>query len=213
MENVVNITNSGCYMIINLINGKVYVGSSINLKKRFGRHRRELRANMHPNKHFQAAYNLSGIEAFEYKIIRYCDKKDCLFFEQTYLDIYWDNCKNCYNIYKTAGSSLGYIFTEDQKKALSKSHIGIQAGKKNGMYGKTGELCPAFGIPCTEEHKAAMSRERSGDKWCTAKMTWDQVREIRARYAIGNISQKELAKEYNMKCIGDILRNETWKDI
>lgn len=40
-----------------------------------------------------------------------------------------------YNILKFAGSSLGYVFSEASRAKMSISHIGIQAGEKNPMFG------------------------------------------------------------------------------
>jgi DNA invertase Pin-like site-specific DNA recombinase len=47
-----------------------------------------------------------------------------------------------------------------------------------------------------------------------AKLTIEQVREIRKRYAEGDISQDKLAKEYNVTLltIGNIIRGKTWRE-
>ncbi len=60
---------SGIYMILNLKNGKSYIGSSREIYQRLMKHRYELRRNKHSNAHLQAAYNKYGEENFEYKII------------------------------------------------------------------------------------------------------------------------------------------------
>lgn len=48
----------------------------------------------------------------------------------------------------------------------------------------------------------------------TAKLTWDQVRNIRERFARGGISQQALAGEYGVgqACVSDIILQRTWKD-
>jgi len=51
-----------------------------------------------------------------------------------------------------------------------------------------------------------------GERSASAKLTEDQVREIRARYAAGGISQSKLGKEYGL-CqanVGELLRRVTW---
>jgi DNA-binding MarR family transcriptional regulator len=47
-----------------------------------------------------------------------------------------------------------------------------------------------------------------------AKLTWEQVREIRTRYAAGGVTQTELAAEYGVtpSNLGPILTGETWID-
>lgn len=70
-------------------------------------------------------------------------------------------------------------------------------------------------------HRAAylkkLSEAKQGEKSRTAKLTEDQVREIRARYVPGKrgTGSKALAKEYGVhyRTIEQILRRETWKHI
>ena len=54
-----------------------------------------------------------------------------------------------------------------------------------------------------------------GMKCGRRKLTDDDVRDIRARYATGTISQRSLASEYGVTQpnIGRIVREETWKGI
>lgn len=235
------ITNSGCYMITNTINGKIYIGSSENINKRWNEHKNMLLKNKHDNNHLQAAYNKYGIGAFEYIIIRYCDKEDCLFFEQIYLDTYWDGGNLCYNIAKDAtapmkgrkhsegfmvgknnsmfgksSSMLGKHHTTETKNKISSANI----GKNNGMFSKTGELCPSFGKLHTEKQKAACSGKnnpmfgRTGEKNPSAKLTWKQVKEIRLYYKEG-ITRVDLAKKYGVSFqnISSILNNKIWKEV
>lgn len=53
-----------------------------------------------------------------------------------------------------------------------------------------------------------------GEAHGSSKLTQQQVNEIRERYAVGNISQKELGEEYGVKqtTICDIIRFKLWKD-
>ena len=67
MENLEG--KAGIYIIENLINNKIYVGSSINLKRRKYFHFNYLRNNKHGNKHLQLSFNKYGEECFNFKII------------------------------------------------------------------------------------------------------------------------------------------------
>lgn len=51
-----------------------------------------------------------------------------------------------------------------------------------------------------------------GEKHGRAKLNWQQVREIRERYAEGGTSTRKLGKEYSVdgKVIHKIVRNEIW---
>lgn len=59
----------GVYQIRNLTNGKVLVGSSLNLSGIFNRHEFQLKMNGHPNKLLQAEWNESGSEDFAFEIL------------------------------------------------------------------------------------------------------------------------------------------------
>lgn len=60
----------GIYKIVNLLNGKIYVGSSKNVERRlYSHHRHLLRHNKHWNPHLQAAWNKDGESAFSFELL------------------------------------------------------------------------------------------------------------------------------------------------
>ena len=65
--------------------------------------------------------------------------------------------------------------------------------------------------------KVAKGRQArlKGIKNGSAKLTDDQVREIRKEYAVGNITQQKLAEKYgvNDRSISNIVNNKNWKHI
>lgn len=124
---------SGIYKIINLVNGKFYIGSSCNLKAREYDHFRTLENNCHRNKYLQHAYNKYGKYNFKFEIIEVFknapkDKKELkdllLEREQYYLDILQPFGETGYNFLPTAGSNLGIKFSDESKKKMSLSRIG-----------------------------------------------------------------------------------------
>ena len=60
---------SGIYEITNLINNKIYIGSSINIKKRWKDHILLLKNQKHINVHLLNAWNKYGEENFSFSII------------------------------------------------------------------------------------------------------------------------------------------------
>src|SRR5258707_535337 len=74
----INMT-SGIYCIENLVNGKKYIGLSINIEDRWYVHKTTLRGNYHDNSYLQNAWNKYGENNFECWIIEKCgkNKKKC----------------------------------------------------------------------------------------------------------------------------------------
>lgn len=62
----------GVYKIENTENGKIYVGQSVDVEKRFREHKRQLRANSHGNCYLQDDWNIYGENAFTFEIIEKC---------------------------------------------------------------------------------------------------------------------------------------------
>lgn len=108
---------SGIYEVRNTTNGKRYVGSAKSLSQRLGAHLKNLRKGKHHNRHLQFAWDKYGEQAFEFKVILYCNKENLLFYEQRALDTY----NTMYNLAPTAGSQLGWKMPDEtkQKRAAS----------------------------------------------------------------------------------------------
>lgn len=115
----------GIYEIINLINGKSYVGSSIDLKRRWYSHVRTLRNGQHRNPYLQAAWNKYGEGAFLFCVIEQVENEDRLLRrEQYYLDCAF-GVGSTYNIAKDATAPmLGREVSEETRRKLSESNKG-----------------------------------------------------------------------------------------
>lgn len=110
------------YKITNLVNNKIYIGSAFNFKKRYNNHISSLNRNVHKNLHLQLAYNKYGKNNFKFEIIEECDKDNILQREQ-----YWiDTVKPEYNICKIAGNTSGRKLSEETKKKIALTKIGLK---------------------------------------------------------------------------------------
>jgi group I intron endonuclease len=76
----------GVYAIRNRVTGAFYIGSSVDLVNRLGRHRRELRKGTHSNPRLQAAWNKYGEEAFFTEVLCSSTRETVQEDEQRYLD-------------------------------------------------------------------------------------------------------------------------------
>ena len=67
---------SGVFQIKNLANGKVLLGSSLNLEGPLNKHRFMLRINSHPNQELQKDWNELGSDQFSFEIQETIQIKD-----------------------------------------------------------------------------------------------------------------------------------------
>lgn len=79
---------SGIYIIRNLTNNKVYIGSSNNIVKRFKTHKDELIDSIHKNPHLQQSVDKYGIDNFSFELLEECIIEDLLIRECYYVQIH-----------------------------------------------------------------------------------------------------------------------------
>ena len=129
----------GIYMIQNLVNGKIYIGQSVDIESRWGKHKSELRGNYHDNKHLQSAWNKYGESNFEFTIMRECGESQLDTMEIDYiakLNTYdrdfgynktygGEGCRPTEETKKKRSESLkGRTFSEETKEKMSEAHKG-----------------------------------------------------------------------------------------
>lgn len=66
----------GIFQIRNLVNGKIYIESSVNLDKIWNRHRVQLKMSGHPNEQLQKEWNEYGEDNFKFEILSELKLKD-----------------------------------------------------------------------------------------------------------------------------------------
>lgn len=124
MIDYTNFSNvSGVYKFTNTINGKIYIGSSVDVRRRICHHLRQLKNGNHNNQHLLSAWRKYGEEAFTCEIIILAEPKDLLTFEQKFMDEYKSSDKHFgYNKAPYAKNTLGYKFTEEQIAKMKAIH-------------------------------------------------------------------------------------------
>lgn len=179
------------YLITNTINGKKYVGQTVqNGKRRFLAHKRAA-FKYHSPLPIHRSIRKYGIENFQYEIIEECDSIDSLNIAESKwiieLKTFGLKGYNC-----TTGGE-GFIISEETKRKISQAHLGIKLSKKhckaisdgikgenNPFYGKThseetiekiketlkgqmdGENNPFYGKQHSEESKRKISENNKG---------------------------------------------------
>ena len=176
--------NSGVYQIKNIVNNKIYIGSSKNIKKRFGNHKWSLRKLRHDNILLQNSWNKYGENVFEFSILEVCEIHILIEREQYYLDLHkpFDRMVG-YNLCPIAYSTSGYKYSEESKEKIK---IAVKAAKS-----KLGKQI------LTKKHKLDISLSNRGDGNGMSQITKDIVLLIRKDYE-NNLTYKDLMKKYDL---------------
>src|SRR5271157_5637035 len=111
---------SGIYSIVHIESGRPYVGSALDIYKRWSEHKSELTYNYHDNQRLQNFWNKYGEVAFEFKILELvADPSTLLVREQYWMDRLqsYDRDKG-FNIRKVAESNFGLKHTDETKEKI-----------------------------------------------------------------------------------------------
>lgn len=164
----------GVYQIINMVNGKCYIGSTVGFRHRWICHRGELRAGKHSSHHLQHAWRKYGEDAFEFEIIEpiargsYSDKMFDKILRQH--EQYWLTAMSpAYNMNPVFYSNLGMKHTPETKAKMSLSHKGKPLG------------------PLSTDHRAALSAAMKGKQpspktMTAARIAWAKYHAIGDNY-------------------------------
>lgn len=111
----------GIYCIENIINGKKYIGQSINIYDRWQKHIGELNRNKHDNDYLQKSWNKYGIDNFKFYIIEHCNIDELDSREVYYINLYDTTNRDCgYNL-KGGGQNGGSWYIDESRKKMSDS--------------------------------------------------------------------------------------------
>lgn len=144
----------GCiYKITNKVNGKFYIGSSVNGYARKQVHFSKLRNNKHDNAHFQNSFNKYGESAFVFSII---EDVDAALLQEREL-FYLQSLKPHYNIStESIRPNAGRKFTATHRRNLSLARGGDGILREERIKVKQ---------PLTQEQKVRMNAHKFGRKF------------------------------------------------
>lgn len=167
----------GIYKIINNINKKIYIGSSIDIYSRWHNHSSQLNLKKHINKHLQASWNKYKQNNFSFAIIEETKKyikKDLFILEAKYITSFntIDNKigynKGIPNEFGHNKPSKGYRKLTDKQKNTQKNKIKrkfknvIQINKVTGKFIKefetSGDASRFMGYPNNKKIQRVLSK-------------------------------------------------------
>jgi len=191
--------NCGIYCIICDVNGKLYIGQSIQMNKRINDHFKKLENNNHFNSHLQSAYNKYGKENFKWEVLKYCKKEKLDKLEEYYIKYYNSTNRGCgYNKTskahrtnidadgrkKISETLKGRVFSKEWRKKISEK----ARGNKNGVNAKRSKEWKENmskihkGKKLSEETKKKLSEARKGKKTNLGyKWTEEQKKKLKTR--------------------------------
>lgn len=101
------------YKITNMVNNKVYVGQTYDVKYRWSHHKSDLTHHRHHNIHLQSAWDKYGEENFKFEIIEQCLTNEVDEREQFWISKY-DSYHNGYNLDLGGNGTRGYKHTDEE---------------------------------------------------------------------------------------------------
>lgn len=176
---------SGIYAIEHVESGRLYIGSSINIARRFVKHRNELKSQRHHCLHLQRAWNLYGSEAFTFGMLEEVPDVARLVEREQY---WLDQGVGDFNTCRYAATVLGVKRTEETRRRMSKAQKGRKfSDETKAKMSRAGKMRPPEyyaaigqkqrGRKHTEEHKRKISEAGKGRKHSA---------ETKAKIAAGN---------------------------
>jgi len=214
----------GIYCFENIIDGKKYIGQSIDIEYRKSRHLFQLNGNYDGCIGLQHAWSKYGEENFKFYIVEEClieslDEREIILIKELHSHI----SENGYNISWGGEAPMrGLKHTEESRKKISENNPN-KISENNPMFGKhhtlearekisknskvqKGENNPLWGKPLSEEHRKKISEGNMG-KVCSEetkkkisesnmgkKMPEDAVKRI-AESRIGTHASEETKKK------------------
>lgn len=153
---------SGIYVFVNLVNDKQYIGSAVNIYRRFLDHIGGRQSNIP----LQRAFDKYGKENFQFVVYAYAPYVLPAIIELETFYISYFPFEKLYNLSPAAGSMFGY---KHKKEAIEKMKLRLLDPSNHPMFGKTHSnesrsliskpksLNPMFGRSHTVETRMIMS--------------------------------------------------------
>jgi len=181
----------GIYKIQSKINSdRIYIGSTVNMRSRWGLHLSRLNRNVHDNPKLQAHFNKYGIEDLEFSVLKKCTRDNLIESEQYFIDLLdpW------FNILKTAYSRVGHKASKETKVKMS-----IAQKKRHQLNPRSKETLLKMSKTHTGKKMSKEARKKMSDHWSIPISQfdkngnlirhWDSASQAREKLKIFNIDR------------------------
>lgn len=200
----------GVYKITNNVNGKVYIGQSINIKNRWKDHINALNRKNSRCTLLQRAWNKYKQENFSFEILELCLEDELDDVEIKYIEFY-DAINNGYNI--EPGGNKNKHLSEETKQKLRESHLGKIASdetRKKMSESRMGDKNPMYGQTHSEETRKKISNANKGR---TGHPCSDYQKECARLANLGKEVSEETRKKISEANKGNIPYNKNLRPV
>lgn len=145
----------GIYCIENLVNGKKYIGQSIDIYARWLAHKWKLNNSCHNNLHLMKAWKKYGEGNFAFTIIEECNRHELDKKEVSWIKTLQTR-QNGYNLTDGGGGCLGRLYTEQQIKDKCYAILQLDPnGNFVNKWDRSSDAAEALNICCRSIQSAA----------------------------------------------------------
>ena len=169
----------GIYAITNKKTGKMYIGQSIHIERRFIEHKS---GKKDPTSHIASSIRKYGVDAFDFQILHRCSESELDSEERKFIKLYGTYIKGYNHTWggemngmghpsrnlsvrnKISQSLKGRKLSEEHKQSISNAHKGktfSEQHKQNISKSKQGKNNYFYGKTFSDEHKQKISMSKN----------------------------------------------------
>ncbi len=190
----------GIYKITNLIDGKVYIGQTVNYNKRKKRHLSSLENGNHHNEHLQRAFDKYGRDSFKIELIKKCNIEELDKLERYYIkELDACNHDKGYNMMyggqryrnftkevrlKMSEEGKGRKFTNEHKKKISLAQKGKVISQES--IDKANATKKKLRVHCGEKNPNALISDNVAEKIIIDLLEGIPINDIADKYQVSN---------------------------
>ena len=181
---------SGIYVIVNTVNGKVYVGQAVDIHKRWINHKSKLNNSHHFNQSLQSAWIKYGASSFKFEVLENCSINQLSEREQFYINYYTEK-DLCYNFAKDVRAFMrGVPRSEETRRRMSdaaknrptisdetRMRMSEAAKKRPPINEKTRQRLSVAGKNISKETRQKLSNASKGNAHSLGKKHSKETRE------------------------------------